>query len=169
MRRAYPSELSNRESASLLAHLPPPGRGRAWQHPVRELLDGSCYVVRTGCQWRARPHEYPPWQTVYWWCRRVRRDGTWEELKAALRQHVRVLAGRQPQPSACSIDSQRVKTAGVGASVCQIPRGRRASGSRTSRSVASVASAAFCPAGGEWSEPSPGSFTAGAWSVTMSA
>jgi putative transposase len=114
MRRAYPSDLSDREYTSLVAHLPPPGHGRPWKHPLRELLDGIFYVVRTGCQWRALPHEYPPWQTVYWWFRRFRRNGTWDQLNAALRQHVRILAGRQPEPSAGIIDSQSVKTSAVG-------------------------------------------------------
>ena len=114
LRRAYPSDLSDAEFASLLSHLPVHGRGRPWKHPFRELLDGIFYVVRTGCQWRALPHEYPPWQTVYWWFRRFRLDGTWEQLNAALREHVRILVGRHPQPSASIIDSQSVKTSAVG-------------------------------------------------------
>ena len=114
MRQPYPSDLSDAEYASLLSHLPQPDRVRPWKHALRELLDGNFYVVRTGCQWRALPHEYPPWQTVYWWFRRFRLDGTWEQLNAALRQHVRMLVGRHPQPSAGVIDSQSVKASGVG-------------------------------------------------------
>lgn len=71
-------------------------------------------MVRTGCQWRGLPHEYPPWPTVYWWFRRWRLDGTWERLHAALRERVRVAAGREPQPSAAILDSQSVKTTSVG-------------------------------------------------------
>src|SRR5919202_650150 len=115
MRRPYPSDLSDPEYATLLPHLPPPaGRGRPWKHPLREVLDGIFYVVRTGCQWRALPHEYPPWQTVFWWFRRWRLDGTWEQLNTALRERVRTAVGRQPQPSAGIIDSQSVKTSAVG-------------------------------------------------------
>jgi putative transposase len=113
-RQPYPSDLSDREYASLQSHLPERGRGRPWKHPLRELLDGIFYVVRTGCQWRALPHEYPPWQTVYWWFRRFRLDGTWDQLNASLREHVRMLVGRHPQPSGGIIDSQSVKTSGVG-------------------------------------------------------
>ena len=114
-RRAYPTDLSDAEFACLAPHLPPPKpRGRPWRHPQREILDAIYYVVRTGCQWRCLPHEYPPWPTVYCWFRRWRLDGTWERLNGALRERLRAKAGRDPQPSAAILDSQSVKTTSVG-------------------------------------------------------
>ena len=114
-RRAYPSDLSDAEYAVLEPHLPAPRpRGRPWRWPLRAILDGVFYIVRTGAQWRQLPHEYPPWPTVHWWFRRWRLDGTWERLNAALRERLRVRVGRQPQPSAAIIDSQSVKTTTVG-------------------------------------------------------
>jgi putative transposase len=114
-RQAYPSDLSDAEYAVLLPHLPgPAATGRPWKHDLRDILNGIFYVVRTGCQWRCLPHEYPPWQTVFWWFRRWRLTGIWDHLNAALRVRVRVGAGRHPQPSAGIIDSQSVKTSGVG-------------------------------------------------------
>ena len=114
-RAAYPTDLSDAEYACLAPHLPLPKlRGRPWRHPIREILDGIYYVVRTGCQWRCLPHEYPPWPTVYCWFRRWRLDGTWERLNAALVERLRVRAGRNPRPSAGIIDSQSVKTTSVG-------------------------------------------------------
>jgi putative transposase len=114
-RRAYPSDLSDAEYAVLEPHLPAPEpRGRPWRWPLRTILDGIFYIVRTGAQWRQLPHEYPPWPTVYWWFRRWRLDATWERLNAALRERLRNLVGRQRQPSAGIIDSQSVKTTTVG-------------------------------------------------------
>jgi putative transposase len=114
-RRAYPTDLSDAEFACLEPSLPPPKRrGRPRLHPVREVLDAVFYVVRTGCQWRLLPHEFPPWRTIDHYFRRWRLDGLWERLNTALRERVRVAAGRDPQPSAAILDSQSVKTTGVG-------------------------------------------------------
>jgi transposase len=41
-------------------------------------------------------------------------DGTWERLNAALRECLRTRLGRNPQPSAGIVDSQSVRTTGVG-------------------------------------------------------
>src|ERR687893_1628831 len=114
-RRTYSTDLSDAEFRCLAPHLPPPSaRGRPRLHPLREILDAICYVLRTGCQWRLLPHEFPPWSTVYYWFRRWRLDGTWERLNRELRERVPVAAGREPQPSAAILDSQSVKTTSVG-------------------------------------------------------
>ncbi len=81
---------------------------------MREILDAVFYVVRGGCAWRLLPHDFPPWKTVYHYFRLWRIDGTWERLNAAIRERLRVRLGREPQPSAGSVDSQSVKSTGVG-------------------------------------------------------
>src|SRR5262245_1624596 len=114
-RVAYPTDLSDAEFACLAPLLPAPKPpGRPWRHPVREVLDALFYLVRAGCQWRLLPRDFPPWQTVSHWFRRWRLDGTWEQIHTALRERVRVAVGRDPQPSAGILDSQSVKTTGVG-------------------------------------------------------
>src|SRR5689334_8743258 len=114
-RRAYPSDLSDRACACLEPPRPSPQpRGRPCRWPLREVLAGICSIIRTGAQWRQRPHEDPPWQTVYWWFRRWRVDGTWERLNATRRERLLVRVGRQRQPSAGTIDSQSVTTTAVG-------------------------------------------------------
>ena len=114
-RGPYPSDLSDDEYARLAPLLPPRVRGgRPRKHGWRALLDGMFYLVRTGCQWRALPREYPPWKTVYHYFRLWRIDGTWERLHALLRDAVREQAGRDPQPSGGIIDAQAVRTTSVG-------------------------------------------------------
>ena len=93
---------------------PPNANGRPRVHPLREILDAVCYVVRSGCTWRLLPHDFPPWKTVYHYFRLWRIDGTWERMHTALRERARVRLGRDPQPSAGIVDSQSLKTTGVG-------------------------------------------------------
>jgi putative transposase len=49
-------------------------------------------------------------QTVHYYLRAWRLDGTWERLHTVLRERL----GRNAQPSAGSIDSQSIKASGVG-------------------------------------------------------
>jgi putative transposase len=115
MRKAYQSDLSDAEWSCLEPHLPAPKAiGRPKMHATREILNAIFYVVRGGCAWRLLPHDFPPWKTVYHYFRSWRLDGTWERLHAALRKRVRVRLKRNPQPSAGIVDSQSIKTTGVG-------------------------------------------------------
>ena len=81
---------------------------------MRAILDAVFYVLKSGCPWRLLPREFPPWKTVYDWFRRWRIDGTWERLNTELRELLRWQLGRDPNPSAGIVDSQSVKTTGVG-------------------------------------------------------
>jgi putative transposase len=111
-RKAYYTDLTEAEYRELEPLLPAPAAaGRPRLHPLREVLNGIFYIVRSGCAWRLLPHEFPPWQTVYHYFRLWRLDGTWERIHTALRERVRIRAGRNPQPSAGIIDSQSIKTA----------------------------------------------------------
>jgi len=110
-RRAYPSDLSDAEWA-LLEHLVPAPKtgGREPIHSRREIVNAIFYVLRSGCQWRMLPHDFPPWETVYDYFRRWRDSGVWESTNQALREKVRQRAGQEKTPSAVIIDSQSVKT-----------------------------------------------------------
>jgi len=110
-RAPYPSDLTDPEWAVLEPLVPPAkpgGRPRRW--PMRDVLDAVFYVVRGGIAWRALPHEYPPWKTVYHYHRIWRLLGVWEAIHTTLRERVRTRLGREPTPSAAIIDSQSVKT-----------------------------------------------------------
>ena len=115
MRRAYLTDLSDAEWECIEGLLPTPeNEGRPRLHSLREILNAIFYVVRSGCAWRLLPHDFPPWKTVYHYFRLWRVDRTWERMHAALRQRVRVRLKRNPHPSAGIVDSQSVKTTGVG-------------------------------------------------------
>ena len=110
--KPYPSDLTDDQWAVLEPLVPParPG-GRPRKHHMRAVLNALFYHAREGCTWRALPHEYPPWRTVYNYFRWFAWDGTWGRLVEALREQVRVAAGRNPTPSAAAIGSQSVRTA----------------------------------------------------------
>jgi putative transposase len=112
--QTYPSDLNDTQWGVLeqyLLRVQPKGPGGAPEkYTRREILNGIFYIKSNGCQWRAMPHDLPPWESVYGCFRNWRLNGTWEAIHVAMVRDVRVAAGRDPQPSAGIMDSQSVKT-----------------------------------------------------------
>jgi transposase len=110
-RKAYRSDVSDGEWQVLESYIPQPlAGGRPAEHSRREIVNAIRYVLRTGCGWEYLPHDFPPWQTVYDYFRQWSNSGLWEQINQALRERVRIQAGRAATPSAAVIDSQSVKT-----------------------------------------------------------
>jgi transposase len=111
-RARYPSDVTAKQWLLIEPLLPPPNTGgRPEKHPRREIVNAIFYVLRTGCAWRQLPHDLPPWQTVYWYFKRWRDDGTVGRLHDALRDRLRDACARDPMASAAIIDAQSVKGA----------------------------------------------------------
>ena len=111
----YPSDLTDKEWQSLKSLVPQPSSwGRPRKYTLRAIFNAIFYVLGPGCQWRALPHDLPKWKTAHHYFRVWRQRGLWIAVTDTLRQYVRLALGRKAQPSAGIIDSQSVKTTGVG-------------------------------------------------------
>ena len=112
----YASVVSDEQWALIEPLIPVYEWGRPRELNMRRVVDAIFYVLKTGCQWEMLPKEYPNHNSVYYYFGRWSDEGVWENINTALREQVRVEAGRKAQPSAASIDSQSVKTTAVGGS-----------------------------------------------------
>jgi transposase len=110
-RKAYPSDVTDDDWAFLLPYLTlmredAPQR----EYPLRELFDALRYVVKTSCQWRFLPHDFPPWTAVYQQARRWIDAGVFEQIAHDLRVIVRFLGDRNEQPSAAILDARTLQS-----------------------------------------------------------
>lgn len=111
LRKAYPSDLTDREWKLIESLLPAESTiGHPREVDFREIVNAIFYVQREGCTWRGLPGDFPPWQTVYNYLRHWQRLGIWQQVHNQLREQVRQSVGKTAQPSAGIIDSQSVKT-----------------------------------------------------------
>jgi putative transposase len=114
--KRYPSDLTDEEWAQIEPLLPPPsGRGRKRETDLREVVNAIRYLVRAGCGWRMLPIHFPPWETVYWWFRRLARRFLFKTIHDVALMLDRERVGREMQPSAGVVDSQSVKSPAPGA------------------------------------------------------
>src|SRR6202011_4085427 len=84
--------------------------GRPRTNNLRAVLNAIFYLLRTGCQWRLLPREFPPWGTVYHYFRAWQNSGVWAHLHRVLYEQARRHAGREDCPSVVVMDGQSVKT-----------------------------------------------------------
>jgi putative transposase len=106
-RRSYPSDLTDSEWQIIQPLLPQPKtKGRKRETDLREVVNAIMYLLSEGCQWRALPHDFPPWSTVRTYFDKWKRKKVWHQLNKIFRENLRIEEGRNPKPSAATIDSQ---------------------------------------------------------------
>ena len=111
MRKSYATDLSDSEWNYLRDRLPElPKKVKTRTHSLRDIFDAIFYVLKTGCHWRLLPHDFPPWQTVFYHFRRFRLSGRWHRIFTILRAAERKRVGKDPDASAVIMDSQSIKT-----------------------------------------------------------
>jgi transposase len=110
-RKPYPTDVSDEEWAFVAPYLTlmnedAPQR----EHSLREVFNGLRYVARSGGAWRLMPHDLPPWAAVYQHTQRWMKAGVFEAMVQDLRELLRLLAGRNAQPSAVILDSRTLQS-----------------------------------------------------------
>ena len=105
----YPSDLTDDEFKLIEPFLPP-------QRSVcrRALVDGIMYILTTGCQWRQIPKDFPPRSTTHDYYVEINCTGVLTQIHHALHAKLRVLEGREAEPTLAIVDSQSVKSAEKG-------------------------------------------------------
>src|SRR5215471_12484434 len=134
----YPTDLTDTQWTVLAPLIPaakPGGRPRTTD--LREVVNAILYSLRSGCQWRMLPTDFPPYQTVYHYFWAWRRAGVWERMHDSLRGDLREASGRTREPSAGIIDSQTVKSTEKGGSEAMMVASACAGASATSWSMSS--------------------------------
>ena len=110
----YPSDVTDPQWALIEPHIPVYPGGRPRKTDVRDVLDAILYILRTGCQWRYLPFDFPPKSTVWRYFDRWRRDGTLDRIHDLLRRKVRAMEKPYHPRTSASVDSQSVDTTSGG-------------------------------------------------------
>lgn len=115
MSHPYPSDLTDEEWVVLEPFITP---GKQADHPqvlgLRRIVDGTFYLLRTGCQRWAMPHEFPPRTAVFYRYAKWRSQGTWDPIDTALQERHCVAHGRKLQTTVAIINSQSARTTEAG-------------------------------------------------------
>lgn len=113
-RRGYRSDVSDQEWKLIEPLLPGVARtGRPRKTELRQVINALRYLVRSGCEWRMLPNDFPPYQTVYYWFRRLMRRFLFRTIHDLALMLDRMCEQREVVPSAGIVDSQSVKAPGA--------------------------------------------------------
>jgi transposase len=110
-RKPYPTDVSDDEWNFVAPYLTlmtedAPQR----EYSLREVFNALRYISRGGEAWRMMPHDLPPWNAVYQQMRRWFKAGIFEVMIHDLRAILRLLEGRNPDPTAAIIDSRTLQS-----------------------------------------------------------
>ena len=103
----YPTNVSNSQWQIISKFL---DVERNRKYDLREIVNGSLYLVKTGCQWRMLPGDFPKWQIVYYYFSVWKKNEIWEQMHEALVEKIRKKAGKNEEPTVGIIDAQSVKS-----------------------------------------------------------
>src|SRR6478736_5306013 len=107
---SYPSDVTDEQWALIEPHIPVYPGGRPRTTDLRDVIDAVFYILRTGCQWRYLPKDFPPKSTVWRYFDEWRHNGTLDDIHDRLRTKVRAAEKPYSPRTSASVDSQSVDT-----------------------------------------------------------
>ena len=111
---SYPSDLTDAQWPLIEPHIPVYPGGRPRKTDMRDVVNAIFYVLRSGCQWRLLPKDFPPKSTVWKYFDQWRRNGALDAIHDRLRRQVRAAEKPCHPRTTASIDSQSVDTTSGG-------------------------------------------------------
>jgi transposase len=105
----YPTNLTDAQWQRIEKETPNASRKR--KHDLRQVWNALLYLVKTGCQWRMLPKEFPPWQIVYYYYNRWQHQEVYDYILEDLRTQLREQRGQNQNASVGIMDSQTVRGA----------------------------------------------------------
>lgn len=121
----YPTNLSNSQWKVIIKYL---DVARNRKYSLREVVNAIFYLVKTGCQWRMLPRDFPSWRIVYYYFSTWVKNGQLKRIQQSLVTTLRQKSGRKPTPSAGIIDAQSVKNTLVNCESRGFDAGKRVKG-----------------------------------------
>lgn len=82
---------------------------RKRKYDLRTIWNAIHYIVKTGCQWRFLPSNFPKWQLVYYYYSKWAVLEIYDLILEKLRMKVRVKMGQKEEASLGIMDSQSVR------------------------------------------------------------
>ncbi|WP_422928945.1 IS5 family transposase [Singulisphaera sp. PoT] len=109
-----PSDVTDAQWALIEPHIPVYPGGRPRKTDTRDVLDAILDILRTGCQWRYLPIDFPPKSTVWRYFDEGRHNGTLDAIHDLLRRKVRTMEKPYHPRTSASVDSQSIATTSGG-------------------------------------------------------
>jgi putative transposase len=103
----YPSNLSDSQWQIISKFL---DTERNRKYELREIVNAILYLVKTGCQWRMLPVDFPKWPIVYYYFSAWKKNELWEQIHESLVEKIRKSVGKNEEPTVGIMDAQSVKS-----------------------------------------------------------